>query len=175
MVAAALACGDQDGGATLVLDQGEIGEVQLEDLGKLVQEQPGDLGGIRGVEQAIREQGGIGLPPGECRPLRPKPRDGSERDGGEDDRDETDQDVAGERLALDQDRDPEDGRGDAERRKDEGAGEAVPAQPTAFAPVVHARSEVERREDDQRHRVEQHRLCLSVHWPSRIIETRMLL
>ena len=142
---------------------------------ELVQEQPRDVGGIGGVEEAIREQGGVRLPPGGCRPLRTKPRHGGERDGGEDDRDEADQDVAGERLALDQDRDPEDGRGRTERRKNDGAGGATPAQPTALAPVAQARSEVERREDDQRHRVEQHRLCLSVHWPSRIIETRMLL
>ena len=123
VIPAALAGGDDHGGQPVVLDQRQVGEVELEGAGQLVQQHLRDVGRLGRVEQLLRQ-----------------PR--------------------AHRLAL--------------------GGCVLPRRPAAIPPQEGRKREADdgqrqRRDREQRRRVEQHRLSLRVHWALSMIETRILL
>ena len=61
VVPAALAGGDEHGGEPVVLDQGQVREVELERVGELVEQHLRDVGRLGGVEQLLREARAHGL------------------------------------------------------------------------------------------------------------------
>ena len=122
VIPAALTGRDDHGGEPVVLDQCQIGEVELESAGQLVQQHLRDVGRLGRVEQLLRQ-----------------PR--------------------AHRLAL---------------------GLSVLRRTAAIPPQERSKREADdgqrqRRDREQRRRVEQHRVSLRVHWALSMIETRILL
>ena len=167
-----------------VVDECEIREVEVEQLGELVEEQAGDLLLVVRIEQAVGESvDARELPVAQQRsflclagaphaadeqvPVVPPSHDQEERQRGEHDRAERDEHVPGERLAVLEGLDAEDRGAEADTGEDERGREADLALPTPLAPQRgderHGQRQIQRREDEQRHCVEHHRLRVCVH------------
>ena len=141
-----------------VLDQRQGGEVELEDAGELVEEHDRDSCLSLHVEQPVRERPRPAEPSfGRWRGLRRVTKSEHGRDRCEQDRRERDQRVARERLPGEEDRDARDCGGQP------CSGERQPTLTPECGQTCHADGEVERRDDQQRHRVEQHRLGFCIH------------
>ncbi len=184
VVAAAVAGRDDARPSRLVIDEREVGKVETAQLCHLVEELAGDLVRAVGVEEPVREPADpLELAVAErgaalcfARPLdaareqtaiRPVARDDDGRDEREQDGGEGDERVPSDRLLVDQDLDPDDGGRHAHARERQRGRKTRVPHPAAFAPQCRhqgdAHGEVERRQNEQRHRVEQHRLSLCVH------------
>ena len=168
------------------IDQGQGGHVHAEKGERLVRDQAPDRLGVTCPGEILRQAvGSVGVEalqvverqPGACEQqptIGPAAEEDDRWDRGDDDREERQPQQAGQRLPVDQDADTEDRGGEANGREDEGEAHARVAQPDPLSPNgrqdCRPRSEIQRREREQRHRVEQHRLGVSIHWALRMIE-----
>ena len=167
------------------IDQGQGGHIHAEQGERLVRDQAPDRLGVTCPGEILRQAvGSVGVEalqvverqPGACEQqptIGPAAEQDDRWDHGDDDREERQPQQAGQRLPVDQDADAEDCRGEADGREDEGEADARVAsrtrsrgRPAGLPPPQRDTG----REREQRHRVEQHRLGVSIHWALRMIE-----
>ena len=184
VVPAAVPRGDEGGSPAVVFDEREVRDIELEEPGQLVQENPRDPGRTVGVEQLVREAAdfcelaiparhflfriGHGSRAGhEQAEIAPLADDRDERDGREQDSDQANQRIAGERFLRDERLDAQDRKGETHGREDQRRREPDPVRLATLSPQCRghrqAHGQIERRENEQRHRIEQHRLGLCAH------------
>ena len=191
VVLATLPRRDEDRSPAVILDEREVRDVQLEEPRQLVQQNLRDPGGAVGVEQLVRKAADFGAlaiaarsllfslarGPGsgdESGEIAPVTGDRDERHGEKENADECNQRMTGRRLLGDQRLDAHDRCGEPHAWEDQRRGKPDLPRPTTLSPQCRghrqAHGQIQRRENEQRHRIEQHRLGLCVHWATPMIE-----
>ena len=174
-------------------DQGERHELDPEQLRHLVEEDaPGRFGIVRPGERIRDRRDGLQLaasgadqllrlarPHPACEDISPvAPAEQEEQSRNERDHAgrERDPEMAADRAAVVRDHDPEDRERDSDARKHQRERDIGQREPRPLAPEPRgerrAHAEVGGREDEQRHRVEQHGLVFRAHWARRMIDRR---